>query len=551
MNVVAYCRYSSENQRDGYSIEAQKKAICEFCKRNNYTIINFYVDEAKSGMNDEREQFQKMISDSLKHEFNGVVVHKLDRFSRDRYNSVIYRKKLKENGVKLISVLENIDDDNPEDLILLSVLEGMADYYSKNLSREVKKGMNEAAKNGMSTGGITPFGYKINKETKKYEIIPERAECVRMMFKMFINGYSCIDIEKKINELGFRTINGNLWDKKQIAKLLKREAYTGVKIYNQYRDKNCTGMTRSELIRVENAFPAIIDKTTFMEAQNIFIKNKRVTRPKRKGNEYLLTGLLTCKYCGKNFTGCCCFRNSSSGRVYHYYYVCGGKRDTKNGKCQSKRYPQADLENKIIDVIKNFIFTDKAIETWANAISKVIDKKEDPSVYIKQLDKTKSQKDKLLDLYLEGVIDKDTFRSKENELLNSIYSLETKINSCNVKTFTIDELKLAIKLMIDDLKNESADRKTIVKLFVKKISIDNISIDITLKLPNMGADKGLNGGARGIRTLAPVTRSTSLAGKPLEPLEYYSNCQMPLHFTIIKNKCQAQLLNLSENNRGS
>ena len=131
MNVVAYCRYSSENQRDGYSIEAQKKAISDYCNRMNYTILRFYIDEAKTGMNDNREEFQAMIADSSSKEFSAVIVHKLDRFSRDRYNSVFYRKKLKDNGVKLLSVLENIDDDNPEDLILLSVLEGMADYYSK------------------------------------------------------------------------------------------------------------------------------------------------------------------------------------------------------------------------------------------------------------------------------------------------------------------------------------------------------------------------------------------------------------------------------------
>ena len=203
MNVVAYCRYSSENQRDGYSIEAQKKAISDYCNRMNYTILRFYIDEAKTGMNDNREEFQAMIADSSSKDFSAVIVHKLDRFSRDRYNSVFYRKKLKDNGVKLLSVLENIDDDNPEDLILLSVLEGMADYYSKNLSREVKKGMNEAARNGLSTGGIPPFGYRINKETKKLEIIPERAEIVRTMFEMYAKGYNLIDIEKELNSWQF------------------------------------------------------------------------------------------------------------------------------------------------------------------------------------------------------------------------------------------------------------------------------------------------------------------------------------------------------------
>lgn len=507
MNVVAYCRYSSENQRDGYSIEAQKKAIGDYCNRMNYTLLRFYVDEAKTGMNDNREEFQAMIADSSTKEFDAVIVHKLDRFSRDRYNSVFYRKKLKDNGVKLLSVLENIDDDNPEDLILLSVLEGMADYYSKNLSREVKKGMNEAARKGLSTGAKPPFGYKINKETKKLEIIPERAEVIKIMFDMYAKGYNLIDIETKLRELDFRTLTGNLWDKKQISKALKRETYTGVKIYNQYHNGMKARSTRSSLIRVENAFPAIISKDLWNAVQSRFINDKRRVIPKRNITDYLFTGILYCKKCGKHLTGCSSFKNYKGERIYHHYYVCAGKKDTKNGKCDTPRFNKEKLEEIILNVITNFVFTNECTELWAEAILKAyhtIPTTNNINVLNQQLNKIKIQKERLLDLYLNAEIDKDTYNTKMYDLNNNISKLESEIFFVNSShAFTKEELVLAIKLMIDDLKKDTSTlcKKGIVNLFIKKISIDNNSIDIELKLPHLkGAYNVSSGDLYGVRT---------------------------------------------------
>jgi len=123
MDLLAYCRYSSENQRDGYSIEAQVRAIKEWAAREGHTIRKFYIDEAKSGTTDDREEFQKMIAESAGSGCKGVVVHKLDRFARDRYASAVYRHKLKENGLRVISVLEPLDD-SPESIMMEAVLEG-------------------------------------------------------------------------------------------------------------------------------------------------------------------------------------------------------------------------------------------------------------------------------------------------------------------------------------------------------------------------------------------------------------------------------------------
>ena len=121
MAVVGYCRFSSEAQRDGYSIEAQVRAITEWAQREGHVIRDFYIDEARSGTSDNRESFQRMISDASTGTFKAVVVHKLDRFARDRYDSAVYRHKLKEHGIRVISVLEPLDD-SPESIMMEAVL---------------------------------------------------------------------------------------------------------------------------------------------------------------------------------------------------------------------------------------------------------------------------------------------------------------------------------------------------------------------------------------------------------------------------------------------
>ena len=159
-NVVAYCRYSSDNQRVE-SIDAQIRAIEEFCEKNNYNLRKIYVDEATSGTSTEdRENFLQMIEDSKLNNFDYVIVHKFDRFARNRYDHAMYEKTLNDNGVKLLSVLEQVND-SPEAVILKSVLTGMNEYYSLNLAREVKKGLKENALKCVHTGGIPPLGYDL------------------------------------------------------------------------------------------------------------------------------------------------------------------------------------------------------------------------------------------------------------------------------------------------------------------------------------------------------------------------------------------------------
>ena len=178
--VALYARFSSDNQRSE-SIDAQVRAMEAYCKQHSYVIVNTYVDEAKSATTDRRPAFQQMISDSSSHSFDILLVHKLDRFARNRYDSAVYKRELKKNGVTVYSVLENLDD-SPESIIMESVLEGMSEYYSQNLAREVMKGMRETALQGKHTGGKPPLGYDVDPASHKLVVNEAEAETVRLIY---------------------------------------------------------------------------------------------------------------------------------------------------------------------------------------------------------------------------------------------------------------------------------------------------------------------------------------------------------------------------------
>ena len=184
--AVLYARFSSDNQREE-SIEAQLRSMHDYCKRNGIVIIHEYCDRAKSATTDDRPEFLKMVAASKTGDFDFAIVHKLDRFSRNRYDSAFYKRELKKNGVQLLSVLEQMDD-SPESIILESVLEGMSEYYSKNLAREVMKGMRESAMACRYAGGWIPYGFQVDKDTHKYVIDEYEAEAVRIMFRDVANG---------------------------------------------------------------------------------------------------------------------------------------------------------------------------------------------------------------------------------------------------------------------------------------------------------------------------------------------------------------------------
>lgn len=195
-------RYSSHAQDDGFSIEAQEKAIKKYADEHGYDLQYYYCDKAKTGTNSKRPEFQKMIADSKKKLFQVCIVHKTDRFARSRYDSIFFKSIIKKSGVELLSVTENFGND-PEGKVMEGIAEVFAEYYSNNLAREVKKGLDVIASQGLHTGGLPPLGYDVSE--KRLVINESEAEIVRLIFDRYSNGYTYNDIAKELNAKGYKT----------------------------------------------------------------------------------------------------------------------------------------------------------------------------------------------------------------------------------------------------------------------------------------------------------------------------------------------------------
>ena len=197
MRAVIYARYSCDNQREE-SIEGQLRECKEFAERKGYTLVGSYIDRAVSAKTDNRPEFQRMVKESAGSIFDVVIVWKLDRFARNRYDSAHYKAALRKNGVKVVSATEVISE-GAEGIILESVLEGYAEYYSAELSEKVIRGMTENALKCKYNGGSIPVGYKIDKD-HHYTVDELVAPFVKEAFLMYAGGKKIKDIVEYLDE---------------------------------------------------------------------------------------------------------------------------------------------------------------------------------------------------------------------------------------------------------------------------------------------------------------------------------------------------------------
>jgi len=328
MNVVLYMRYSSERQTD-QSIEGQDRVCMEFCRREGYNVVQKYIDRATSAFKDteKRLEFNRMIQDSDRCQFQAVVVYKLDRFARNRYDAATYKARLKKNGVKVISATEAISD-SPEGVILEAVLEGMAEFYSKELSQKITRGMRESAYKCNSVGGTLPLGYKI--ENGKYVVDEAGAQIVREAFRRYAAGETVTEICDSFNNKGYRTSKGNRFNKNSFHAMFKNERYIGV---YKYKD-----------IRIEGGMPQIVDTELFETVQRMLKKTADAPARHKSVVNYALAGKLFCGHCGASFVGEC--GKSKNGSRY-YYYSCGNRK--KYGSCHKKPLRKEYIEKLVAE----------------------------------------------------------------------------------------------------------------------------------------------------------------------------------------------------------
>lgn len=393
MKAVIYARYSSDNQREE-SIDGQLRECKAFAERNDIQIIGTYIDRALSAKTDNRPEFQRMVKESAGRAFEMVLVWKLDRFARNRYDSAHYKAVLRKNGVRVVSATEAISE-GAEGILLEAMLEGMAEYYSAELSEKVSRGMTENALKCKYNGGVLPIGYIID-ENQLYQLDPLSASAVREAFQHYAEGATMKQIADELNMKGVRTTRGGRITLNSVTTMLHNRKYIG-----EYRYKD---------IVQPGGIPAIITEELFDRVQERMAANKKAPARHKAEDEYLLTTKL---FCGK----CKCYMVGESGTgrsgLVHRYYKCASVKNHKG--CDKKSVRKEWIETVAVELAKKIIFDDELIDKIADTVLDLLGSENTvlPLLH-KQYAETQRAIDNLLRAIEQGILTASTKQRMED-----------------------------------------------------------------------------------------------------------------------------------------
>ena len=459
LRAVIYARYSSESQREE-SIEGQLRECYAFARKNDISVVGEYIDRAFSAKTDKRPDFQKMIKDSAKRNFDLVIVWKLDRFARNRYDSANYKAVLKRNGVKVMSATESISEGS-EGILLESVLEGMAEYYSADLSEKVIRGHTENALKCKYNGGTLPVGYTTDKE-QNYHIDPVTAPFVLEAFQNYDEGMTMSEIAAILNQHEVKNTRGGRMSIDNVARLLKNRRYTGEYIY---RD-----------IVVPDGIPAIVPKDLFDRVQEKIAKNKKAPARHKAEDDYILTTKLFCGECKSLMVGES--GTSATKQVYHYYKCVSAKKHTG---CHMKPIRKAWIEDLVIHHVKEALHDDKLIEDIVQMFLEFQQKENTVLPYLeRELAEAEKAINNMLNAIEQGIITPMT-KKRLDALEEKHRDIETEIIKEKMKRpqLSAQQIRFWFERMREYDITALEQRKRLIDTFVNAIFIYNDRIIFT------------------------------------------------------------------------
>lgn len=499
--AVIYARYSPGPNQTEQSIEGQIRECTKYAELHDLRIVGTYIDRKVSGKTDNRRDFQRMIDDSGKNLFDVIILYHTDRFARNRYDSAIYKHQLKQNGVELRYATTDIPK-GPEGIILESIMEGWAEYYSAELSRKIKRGMRESALKCHSTGAGRCLGYK-TAEDKSLVIEPEGAKAVQTIFDMYIAGKSNAEICDYLNGQGFRTAQGKLFNKNSVRHIISNKRYIGVYTYDD--------------IVIEDGIPPIVSKDVFQLAQKEVERRKKSKRPKAPKAEYLLSGKAFCGHCKKPLVGV-----SGTGKTGNkwYYYYCQESRAKKG--CTKKPVKRDWLEDLVVKATIEEVLQQDVIDHIAQKCYEIQleyrRENNDVLFYELKLSEVRKAIKNTMTAIESGVVTK-RLPARLQELEDEEEQLEAELEFAKACDFILppDQIEFLLWQFVEPLDDESWDdyKRRIIKCFVdavylydgKLLIYYNVSRDgktrmqTDAELPQEALDKGFDEGASGSTNL--------------------------------------------------
>lgn len=451
-NAVIYARYSSHAQNDA-SIEQQLRECKEYAVKNDLRIVGEYCDHAVTGRYDTRPEFQRMMRDAAKKRFERVLVYKMDRFARNRYDSAIYKARLKKYDIKVFSVKEQIPE-GPEGILLEAVLEGSAEYYSANLAQNVVRGMEDNARACKVNNGNLPLGY-VKGTDGKYAVEPSEARIVKEIFELYADGMNVKDIITSLNARGLKTSRGVSFNKNSFYTMLHNERYIGV---YEWRT-----------IRVENGVPPIISKELFEKVQARMKKVAKAPAAARSEADYILTGKLFCGLCGSPMVG-------ESGTGYngstYYYYKC--IKNKREHACNKKAVRQKLIEDKVVYSVIEKCLTPEVIDRVVTAALVLQEKESDASVLASlegNLAETRRLINNVISAIEQGIITPTTkARLEELEERRSLLEAQIEEQKAVKPAYTREQLTFWME-RFRGKPDDPGTRETLIKMFVKAVYV--------------------------------------------------------------------------------
>lgn len=452
MRAVIYARYSCDRQTE-QSIEGQLHECKAFAESEGIAIVGEYIDRALSGTTDKRPEFQRMVSDSRSHAFDAVIVYKLDRFARNRYDSAVYKSKLKANGVKVLSAKERITD-SPEGIILEGMLEAINEYYSAELSQKIKRGMRENIMKGKTTGGNTALGYRIGAD-KMLEIDPAGAALVRQIFDRYDSGQTYAEICRALNEAGYKTSRGKAYSNATISRILANERYTG---------------TYTAPVGEAHS-PQIIEPELFDRVRKRLAKSKERNRHTSTPHEYILTGRAVCGVCGRNLHG----RAGKNKETRYYYYCCPNKH--------LGWLPASSLERAVLDAVAQYTtpeMCDKIAKKAYVMYQQETRNSDDLTSALQQLQDVNKRLDNAVNAILSGITS-DTLKDTMQQLEAQKSSLEATVKRLQAD---VPQLELAhFEYFAHKLLTAQAEgAEKIVELLINQVIVYKDKITVLVNL---------------------------------------------------------------------
>ncbi|MFV0353285.1 MAG: recombinase family protein [Oscillospiraceae bacterium] len=471
MPAVIYARFSSDMQREE-SIEAQIRACKYYAQQEGIDILRIYTDRAKSGMYhaEKRSQFNKMMKDAALGEFDTVLVHKLNRFGRAGVKALNDREHFERFGVEIISVTERLEN-TPEGRLMLFVITGMNEYYSRNLATEVLKGMRENAYKGLSTGGVPALGYEWEASGGKLIINELEASAVRLIFEMYARGTGYNSIIDELNMRGYATKRGNKFGKNSIYDILRNERYTGVFTYEKTKTRNGKKnqhRKEKDYIRIEGGCPQIIENDLWDRVQKMMDIRKRTSASNKAKALYTLTGKVFCGHCGHRLCG-----TSKVTRGQRYlYYACNTKENGK--KCELPIISKSKLENAVYEKLNKVAFSEEYINRMAKQMYESYEAPDAESSKLQSELNAVEKKLKNIANAIASGAEFDELHQTMQELKNQKTALQERLLVINEKPdvlLDMKELKDYLRNFCDIKNLPEESKREVIRLYVDKITV--------------------------------------------------------------------------------